>query len=412
MDQKRETFLKVASEIGSHYLSSGGATSRLEDGISQAGQKLSLDANAFATPTGIFISTKSKENPLESTVIRRIKDESTNFSKLVYYDRLLNNFAHKRGRLKRLESLIETDRQFGYSNATIFLCHALVGIMGSLLTFGRLESALLSGCVALAVALISYIVGRFVPIKSIFSVFLSSLIGFSLAVTLALIFEVGPAGIAIGTLLILVPGLSLTAAITELAEQNLVSGTVKIGRAILILVAMGVAYLLVQNLGEFWLLPSSQINQSFLSAYPAKHSLWLSALIFMGTVSPFSILMHTPKKLIPITTICGLCSFVILAQFENPETFVLASFVSSFAVGILSLIMSRLTRVPSQIFSTPGILALVPGMLALSSFYSFSEGSETPEIFVRVALTAGAVVFGLLSARTLLHFWPSRTPQA
>ena len=83
---------------------------------------------------------------------------------------------------------------------------------------------------------------------------------------------------------------------------------------------------------------------------------------------------------------------------ENSEAFVLASFLASLTVGLISLILARAYRWPSQIFSTPGVLILVPGLLALSAFYHIEPGSEGGVAY-RVALTAGAIVFGLLTAR-------------
>ena len=52
---------------------------------------------------------------------------------------------------------------------------------------------------------------------------------------------------SIGGLVVLVPGLALTTAIAELADQNLVSGTAKLMQAVLTLLALGLAYMLFQN---------------------------------------------------------------------------------------------------------------------------------------------------------------------
>jgi uncharacterized membrane protein YjjB (DUF3815 family) len=85
----------------------------------------------------------------------------------------------------------------------------------------------------------------------------------------------------------------------------------------------------------------------------------------------------------------------------------MASFLASLTVGLVSLSLAKIYQWPSQVFSTTGILSLVPGLLALSTFYSLSEQSSQGTIAYRVALTAGAITFGLFTARMPFRFYNS-----
>ena len=114
-----------------------------------------------------------------------------------------------------------------------------------------------------------------------------------------------------------------------------------------------------------------------------------------------------PPRAIPGALLCGIASVLVLEQFRDPNVFVLASFLASLTVGLVSLALSRYYKWPSQVFSTTGILSLVPGLLALSSFYNLIEGSGRGAIAYQVALTTGAITFGLLSARMPFRFYNS-----
>ena len=400
-----QLFLKVIGECGKRYLSCGGATSRLENILSTVGDVHGFKTEVFATPTGLFICSENPHESKEFTVIRRIKANSSNFTELNVIDQYLQELTHPSADFNQMAQDLEAPTHCSYNNFTLLVSFFLVATMGSLISFGDLIPALLSGVVALNSASLNQAMARFVPAQSIFSVFLASLFGFGFSVALALTLNLSPVSIAIGTLLIFVPGLSLTSAISELAEGNLVSGTVKIGRSVLILLSMGVAYLLVQNIGDYWLLPNPKIETFFLNDLPSSRNSAVALVSYVILLVFFSFTYQTPRHLVLYSTLCGLLSFFVFHLFTQPKTFVMAAFVASFTVGFSSLLFSRWKKVPSQIFSTSGILALVPGMLALSSFYSFTDTGPQTHLLARSALTAGAIALGLLSARTTLLFW-------
>ncbi|MBY0386263.1 threonine/serine exporter family protein, partial [bacterium] len=134
---------------------------------------------------------------------------------------------------------------------------------------------------------------------------------------------------------------------------------------------------------------------------------WFQALCHLVMTVSFCIFFHLPKRAFVGAVICGFLSVYVLEQFENPELFVLASFTASLTVGLLSLFLARIYNWPSQVFSTMGVLSLVPGLLALSSFYSATGSPAQGVIAYRVALTAGAITFGLFSARMPFRFYNS-----
>ncbi|MBI3557982.1 MAG: threonine/serine exporter family protein, partial [Deltaproteobacteria bacterium] len=180
-----------------------------------------------------------------------------------------------------------------------------------------------------------------------------------------------------------------------LADQNLVSGTAKLMQAILTLLALGLAYMLFHDLSDsLHLLPAPSTPQRPLS-------MAISTFAILVSVSCFGILFKVPPRALPWATLTGLLGWLVLRLFSSADYLVAASFLGSLSVGLVSLTLGWRYKVPSQVFSVPGMIAMLPGMLALTSMRNLAMGQQAHGINLafRVAITAGAIVFGLFTAR-------------
>ncbi len=192
------------------------------------------------------------------------------------------------------------------------------------------------------------------------------------------------------------PGLALTTAISELAEQNLVSGTAKLMQATIALLALGLAYLLFQQIAE-----SMELTSVLKPAAGKKTTQIVSVLGVILNVSCFGIIFKVPPRMLIWSTITGVLAWVVMDRMRTTGAVAAAPYVASVAAGLVSLIFSRIFKIPSQVFSVPGIVAMLPGMLALSSFRYFASGDQNTGLAFtfQVAITAGSIVFGLMTAR-------------
>jgi uncharacterized membrane protein YjjB (DUF3815 family) len=191
-----------------------------------------------------------------------------------------------------------------------------------------------------------------------------------------------------------VPGLVITTAIAELADQNFISGTAKLMKGVLTIMSMGIAYLIFQQFA-----PSTPIRSITLPRGGGDFA--VSAACTALSLLSFSIIFQVPRRALPWAVVTGLASWAVFNQFQNPRYSDVASFMASTTVGVLSLALGTRFKTPSQVYSVPGMLALLPGMLALSSFRSLAagEGVGGIETAFKVALVAGSIVFGLFCAR-------------
>ena len=117
-------------------------------------------------------------------------------------------------------------------------------------------------------------------------------------------------------------------------------------------------------------------------------------------------IFQVPRKALVWSTLTGFCSWSIFRFFQDSSYVTLASFIASTAVGVLSIGLGKIFRIPSQTFSVPGILALLPGLLALTSFKFLATGQDLGGVQTafKVTMVAGSIVFGLFVARIPFSF--------
>lgn len=397
-------FLSITSECGKRYMATGGPTSRLEEKISQSGKALGYDCDVYATPTAMFVYARDGQSYYMT--MERVVDTQINFSDMLFYDAILEKLSAAKITIQEARTLLESFVTQKYSSRYVVLASFFIGFFASFPRFGHFLGAICSGLITALVYLLNRPLARRLKFSGVFNDFIGCFFSFIISVLLAAFFEVPVAMFVIGTILLVVPGLTLTSAVSDIAEHNFVSGTVKMVKSTLILVAMGVAYILIENMVSL-----TGLDRSVFTL-PAERYAYIDSYLFQFfcrtvLIASFCIFFHIPWRAIPGAILCGIASVLVLEQFEDPNMFVLASFSASLTVGLVSLGLSRYYKWPSQVFSTTGIISLVPGLLALSSFYNLIESSGRGEVAYRVALTAGAITFGLLTARMPFRFYNS-----
>lgn len=388
--------LLFLTEYGSHYLGAGGSAARLEEAIAELGRKLGFQSEVFALPTGVFVSCISPNGETHTTIMR-IKECSMNLGFLCALEEILADVYTQKLPLARAIRLLKSKNvhQSPYPPHTSVLAAFGCGFSLSYPAFGVFWAAVASGVITVLTWWISGPVLKRLLASPIFRDFGGCVIALTLSALVQVFLPGHIEACSIGALILLVPGLSLTTAIAEIADHDLVSGTAKFMHSILTLLALGIATMLFYDF-------SHRLGYGM----PIHEKRWtapviISSIGIMTAVFCFGVLFKVPKRSLIWSTLTGVTGWFILHQFKDTPYFVSGSFFASLGVGFISLVLARSFKVPSQVYSVPGILAMLPGMLALTSFRSFALGEQGSgiELGFKVALTAGSIVFGLLSAR-------------
>ncbi len=398
--QNISTFVRAAVRLGCRYLAVGGPTSRLEVQIQKAGRELDYITEVFTTPTGVFVSAVSPKSKKVVTFVGRVKEVSFNLNKLDVMESLIQKLGAGETTPEEVLKFIK-DQDLRTKGTVVYIKFVgafVVGALFALISYGSIAVAGLAGVITLFLHLLSGPITIKYKLNPIFSTFLASFIGFGVAALCSHAFKVPMEAVALGGLVILAPGLAITTAISEIAEQNFVSGIVKLVNSAINLCGMLVAYLIILDIVKYLnleILPSDMVRSvGYQGAY------FLRPLLHGGILLGVCMVLQVPKRAVLGVMITGFISWVVVHQFNDPGMYVTATFLATLCVGVVSMIFGSYFKLPSQIFSVPGILTLVPGVMAMTSFQSLAAlRSEGLEVGMKVILISSSIVFGLFMAR-------------
>jgi uncharacterized membrane protein YjjB (DUF3815 family) len=204
----------------------------------------------------------------------------------------------------------------------------------------------------------------------------------------------------LGGLIVLLPGLALSAAITEINSQHLVSGTARLTGAIVrfLGIAFGVAL-------------GARIAQEVLGAAPRVAALplpaWTEWLALLLAPLSFTVIMRArPVDAPPIFAVCVLALVGSRAGSATlgPE---LGVFAGAFVAALASHLHARWRGLPVMVTLSPALLLLVPGSVGFRSIALLldQEVLDGIQAAFRMIIMFAALVAGLQVAGVAVP-WP------
>ncbi len=362
--------------------------------------RLGIEGDFFVMPTAIFARIGTGKH--KRTALERVSPGGHNLEKLSRLDRLADAVANGRLTLEAAEKQVREvmagpDR---WGPLTMILAFAVASAGAARFFGGEAPDLIAAGVAGLALGLLEILVVRWPDARRVFEVFAALVISITAAVA-ASFFGCSAQVVTLSGLIILVPGLTLTTAMAELATQNLASGTARLTGAIMTFFLIGFGVSLGSRTAVFLPLPQAVDSVGLPS--------WSEPLAIVAVAFALVVLFRAHPRDTPWITAAGLIGFYgarLGGQFLGPE---LGTFVGGALVGIAGNAFARFLRRPAAVVSVPGIMLLVPGAVGYRSLMSLLEhetllGIETA---VTAAVVASALVTGLLVANVIL---PPRRP--
>ena len=388
--------------LGHSLHTAGYAAHRLEEALELASDQLGLRGQFFSTPTSIMASFGPQDD--QQTFLIRVEPGESNLGQLAQADlvtrEVLNGVLTPLEGATRLEVIEAAPPR--YSTWLSTLAFAVVSGSSARFLGGGWHEMLAGLAIGLVIGLLAIVAGRVESLGRVFepvAALTASLIaagmaaaGFPLSVFLATL-----AGV-----IVLIPGLMLTTAMTELSTRHLASGTARFMGALVLLlgIAFGIA------LGTKIATLAFGVTPSTLVIPLAEWTLYLSLL-----VSPlaFVVLLKAEPRDAGWIVLAGVLSFVgarLGQRTLGPE---LGAFGGALVTGFFSNWYARVTDRPAQITMVPGLLLLVPGSVGLRAMASFVDnktdtGVDTAfrMVLIAVSLVAGTLIANIVSPRRKL----------
>jgi uncharacterized membrane protein YjjP (DUF1212 family) len=202
--------------------------------------------------------------------------------------------------------------------------------------------------------------------------------------------------VIISGLIILLPGLSLTIAMAELATQNMVSGTARLTGAATIFIQLAFGSALGVEIGQL-------LNFSVPDVVVTPVPFWSILLAVAVAAVALVPLFEARKRDVGWFLLSALTAFSTVYYASQLFGSSLGAFCGAITIGLMAKLASRLVGIPGAMIMMPGFIILVPGSVGYRSILALVEkdilgGLETAfEVAViGISLVAGFLISSMV----------------
>ena len=370
----------------------GAPADMVEDRVGAVALRLHLVAAVLATPTALLISVNDQEH--SHAELMRVTPVEVDLDGLERLEVLGGSFS--RGSLDlpsaqaQLSSLADSSPRF----APFVVVLAWGVISGA---FARLLGG--AGAEVFAAATVGTVIGLLslschgVPKLTRVLLPLSGLIAAAGAGALSLAFPQVDAEItALASLVMLLPGFSVTVGTRELAEGHWLAGMARLAGACLSLAALAIGAAMGAEL-----IPPSPT----LPSPAADWTLWVALLLMAPSI--VVLLRARPRDVGVVLAACittWLLSTGAAMRWQGP----LAAGCAATGMAVFAHLWARWSRRPAALWKVPGLLMLVPGSLGFRSLGGLLHGDTLLGLQQAsyTLLSAAALSLGLLVGASLV----------
>ena len=284
-----------------------------------------------------------------------------------------------------------------YPMGLVLLAHAVVA--GTAVGFlgGGWSEVIVATAIGGCLGILAEAWGRSDALSGVFEAIAGFVAGLLASTLLPL---VGPGSVAVTTtagLIGLVPGFTLTVAMTEVATHHLSSGTARLAAAAGTFLALGFGVAVGGRVGAELVLVEPLV---VCTALPEAWR-WIS--LGLGGCGLGVLFGATPRDMVwallgaLVADVCATAGGLWLGDEGG-------AFMGALGVGLVANLFARVCARPSALVEVPGIMVLVPGSVGLRSLTALLSRDVVTGIEVGVAMmmTAVALVVGVLLAKVLV----------
>jgi len=404
-----EARVAFVAELAARLHNYGTSAQRLEGAIDAVSRRLGMDCEAWSNPTGLILSFSDPLHVDRPGLVRviRLEPGEINLGRMAAADAIAEDvMAGRRDLASGHQALIALDRPPSVRGQvlTAFSFGLSAAAVAGLLRTGWIDIA--TAAVIGWVIGILHVLGAKRPQLSEAMEALSALIAtFLAAVTATFIAPLSLKTVIVAALIVLMPGLTLTTAVTELSSKQLVSGTARFAGALMTLLSLTfgtvVAMQIVKMLG--W-------QPQIAHGEPLPKMVELGALLVASYA--FAVLFKASKRdyLLVMASVWlgwGLTQLGDLVFSRADDSFAGGVFFAGIGVALAANAYARWFNRPGALIRVPGIILMVPGSVGFRSLSFVMQRDVMPGLNTGTALLSAliALVAGLLFGNLIM---PSR----
>ena len=387
-------------ELAGHLHRYGTTAQRLEGAIVSVARRLGLDCEPWSNPTGLILSFSDPQRPpgeSDTTRVIRLPPGETNLSRLCEADRIAEEVTAGRLGIAEGHAALRALDQPGDWGARL---RQIVGFglasasVAGLLRLPWLDVAT-AGVIGTLVGLL-LVANRSVQMKEAEDAVAGMLAG-GLAALVAVFAPLNLNTVVIASMIVLMPGMALTNAFSELTSQHLMSGTARFFGAMTTLLKLTVGTMIALTVVEL-----VGLEPQVRAWRPQPE--WVEWGAVVTAAWAFAALFRAARRdylLVMAAAIVGYAVSRMGGQWLGSPAGV---FLSALVITVAGNGYARWMNRPGALIRVPGIIMLVPGSTSLRSLLvavqqqdvAAGQGAAITVLNVLLALVAGLLIGNLL----------------
>jgi uncharacterized membrane protein YjjP (DUF1212 family) len=398
--------VRFLTELGRRLHVAGVSASRLEGAVRSVAKSIGVSVEIWSTPTGLLLSLGDADvlYGTQQTRVLRLEPGDIDLRALVELDRIaervINGTLSVSGAWDGMRALDRpvTTRHRLVTVAAFGLAAAAVA---GLLRTGWLDIAV-AGVLGLLIGWLALLSSTRPHLAAAFEA-VAALVATALATAFAhFVAPLSLQTVIVAALIVLMPGLTLTTAVTELATQQLVTGTTRFAGALMTLLKLTFGSVAASQL-------MSTLGWAPQVASTAELPRAVEIVAVIAASYSFALLFKAASRDVLLVMCSAALGYVLTRLFGNwfaaeGSTFAGAVFFSSLITAALANLYGRIQGRPGALVRVPGIMLLVPGSVGFRALSFVMERDYTLGFDTLVAVLSAllALVAGLLFGSLLI----------
>ena len=361
-------------ELGGHLHAYGTTAQRLEGAVEAVAKRLGLECEPWVNPTGMILAFSDPARPAgesDTTRVIRLGLGDTDLYKLCEADRIAEDVMAGRTQIadgrQALRALSRGTGWRGRGMQLLGFALASAAVAG-LLRLPWLDIAT-AGVIGLLIGLVD-IAAQQRPRLQEAADAISGLVAGTVAILVSnLVAPLNLNTVIIASLIVLLPGMSLTNAVNELTSRHLVSGTARFAGALttILKLTIGTAIALtVANLAGL---------QPEVRALRPQPDVVMWAALLVGAYA-FAVLFRAHRRDYPLVMASAIAGYLI-SRFGGEWVGAQAGlFLSALVTTAAGNLYARWRNRPGALVRLPGLIMLVPGSIALRGVITLVQAQD------------------------------------
>jgi uncharacterized membrane protein YjjP (DUF1212 family) len=376
----------------------GYPTAELEERFLALSDAVGLDeVQIFATPTVVDVSIGSLESQRSYTL--RVRPSSVDLDAIARLDDLVDDV--REGRLDAADALARLEdvhsRPLSRPWPLVICGYALAGAALAPVLGGGVQESAAAALVGLAVGAIVLSTRSLIRTEPIVVPIAAVAAGFGAYAIAQLGLEISPDLVALAALVTLLPGMTLTIGMRELATEHLQSGVANTASALVQLLGLVFGVEIGRSIALSWFGPVAQ------AAPQSPFNTWH---VLAALAAGFALTLTLRARLRDAWVMCTATVLAIVASELGSLLFGLgaAAFAAALAIGVVGNLAGVRMRRSPLVFIVPGVLMLVPGSAGYNSVLKLVTDQTINGITAGfdTFVTAISIAYGLMVSAVLL----------